>query len=628
MRIAPFYRRIVPDISGEEVELPTLDVANLTPQWSITVLERTGDDPSADFRSLQRFLRSTALKPGRAVSVSVTSEITLGTTDPVDELSTLEEFGFSHLYGLSRTSTTRPAWAGDDSDLVDVGNQLTIAVMRNDLVAIHTGITTEAQMTKWIYRQLAPFRPLPADLVTNTFTGDATMVWTRGIHRRRVSKSDYKTLGGMRVQEVLNTLEDNTYALTATKVNYQPSDETATLRSSLTVSAKSRLAWRRAATFAEFLAVTVEALDKLEKSIADGDSLDPLFPELARPVTNLDGVHGAFDISVSDPDQLRSEPDADDDLVARAELLRDAILDVRGDPDSARAEVDVGYDGVHAGTLSVQPTGGQGAFTLDVRYARTPTLEPVTREIKEAIGPGDLLTLYYESGHAFTNQSVARQQLVSRPFPHVTFEDFSGFQVTREKPKANGDQAIHDSIGTGSDDSLFGWVAHHYGTDWLLCDDGAGEAADFLHLDNNGTVTAIHVKAADSASSNRRIAVARFEQVVSQAEKNIRLLNPDALVEHVQHRPIGRPAAWRDGERIDGREVARELAARNSSDKANVVIVQPHLLQRTYDDARKAADEGRPNRDSRSLALLDNLLHSTRRTVTAQCDDLMIIGCR
>jgi hypothetical protein len=177
------------------------------------------------------------------------------------------------------------------------------------------------------------------------------------------------------------------------------------------------------------------------------------------------------------------------------------------------------------------------------------------------------------------------------------------------------------------DDSLFAWVARRYGQDWLLCDDGAGEIADFLHLYNDGTLTAIHVKAADKASANRRIAVARFEQVVSQAEKNIRLLANDTLIDRLSTPRIANPAAWHAGRRVPSSEFVTQLATRVASDKTKVIIVQPHLLRAVHDQARAAAEAGQPTRDSRSLFILDSLLHTTRRTVTSRWDDLTVIGC-
>ncbi|HEU5472744.1 MAG TPA: hypothetical protein VFV67_19020 [Actinophytocola sp.] len=608
--------------------LEPLRLADVTPFLSITVLECTSDDAVVAFRSLVRFLRRSASTRGRAVAVRVRAEITLGGDDAIDEVGVLADVGFEGLYGISREQLRPPSWAGPDSAFTDVTNQLTIALRRNRLVAVWSDITSEAELRKWLRQGAAPYRFIPADILAGTFRGDGKMLWMHGVHRRRSTKADTKALGGIRLQDALDTIEDGSYAMTAAKIDFRPEDDAAVLRDLLTVSPnKSRIAWKRTSHFPMFLAAAVEALDLLEKALVGEDVPEALFSELAIRETDLSRVRGAFDISVADPDQVRGEPDADEQRVERAELLRDALLEVRGEPGSAKAIVDVGRDGIPAGTLTIKPVEDAGAFALDVRYAGPPAVESIAREIKEAIAEGDLLTVFYESGHAFRGREISRENLTSTPFPNLLFEDFTGFMVAKEKPKVSGDQAIHDAIARKGDDSLFAWVVRRYGGDWLLCDDGAGEIADFLHLDNEGTLTAIHVKAADNQSLDRRVAVTRFEQVVSQAEKNIRLLGNDALIERLSKPRIAAPAAWNSGHRAKSADFVQQLHTRVATDKTRVAIVQPHLLQAVHDQARAASQAGHPSPDSYSLALLDNLLHSTRRTVTGLWDDLTVIGC-
>jgi hypothetical protein len=300
---------------------------------------------------------------------------------------------------------------------------------------------------------------------------------------------------------------------------------------------------------------------------------------------------------------------------------------VRGDPNSAVAVVEVGYDGALAGTLSIRPVETRGGFDLDVRITGPVLREPVLREIKDAIEGGDVLTVYYQSGHVFDGHHVTRQRLVSRPFPNIRFEDFSGFAITREKPRRQPGQTLHDAIAVADDDSLFAWVVQRFGDGWLLCDDGPGEVADFLHIANDGTLTIIHVKAAGNHSPDRQVAVARFQEVVSQAAKNSAFVDNDMLLDRLSGTRTAGSAAWHDGHRVPASEFVEQLRARVASDKTFVAIIQPHLLQREYERARTASESGQPSRDSYSLMLLNDLLHTTRQTITARCDDLIVIGC-
>lgn len=602
-------------------------LADLTPYFSITVLECVHNDPEPAFETLLRFLRRSAEDKGRAIDVDVGPDIRLGHDDVIEELGSIEEFGFTGLYCVSRTLHRTPSWVDKESGLVDVVNQLTIVLRRNRLVAVHSGITSKEQLHTWAAKDITPYRAIPTDTLADTITGDARMLWTQGTHRRRVTKADTKALGGLRIQDALDPIDDGSFALSAAKINYQPEDTSSVLRNNITFSTKSRISWKATTYFAEFLNAVTEALDLVDKSLAGGDPADPQFPQLAVRETDLSRVRGAFDVQVVDPDHVRAEPESDEDTVDRAESLQDALIDTRGFPNSPVAHVDVGRNGVVAGTLSLKPvpTSG-GGFLLQTGYVGQPSADAIAREIKDAIQDGDLLSVYYESGHAFTGHHISRRSLSGSSFPNVRFEDFTGFEVTKEKPKLDEDR-LHDAIARNGDDSLFAWVVDRFGDDWLLCDDGAGEIADFLHLDNEGTLTAIHVKAADTNSPHRRIAVARFDVVVSQAEKNVRLLDNDTLIERlIQPRPTPR-AVWHGKARSSTGDFVDQLRARTATDRTLVMIVQPHLLETVYHTARAAIDAKRLDQNAQSLVLLDNLLNSTRRTVTGFWEDLIVVGC-
>lgn len=99
------------------------------------------------------------------------------------------------------------------------------------------------------------------------------------------------------------------------------------------------------------------------------------------------------------------------------------------------------------------------------------------------------------------------------------------------------------------DTSLFAWVVDQCRSGWLLCDDGNGEVADFLHLTGGGQLTAIHVKASGSTSTGRQISLVPFEQPVSQATKNKGLM---------EREPLG--AAGRPEQTLVG-DVARRCAS-------------------------------------------------------------------
>ncbi|MFD2467840.1 hypothetical protein [Amycolatopsis silviterrae] len=600
-------------------------LAELTPTFSVAVLHCNPDaDPKAAFRSLVTFLRTTLESRGQARSVRCLGEVVLAEPDQIEGVGSLLELGIDGLYASVRERRTMPSWAGEDQQVFDVANQLTVVVRCGAFVVLHTPVSDEA-LRKWLQKFKGLYRYLPSAILRRTLQGDGKTVWLRGVHRRRATKADSKTLGGLRIQEVLDD-EDGSFALSAAVIDYLPLDESAVVRGRLTVSpAKSHLYWKFRVDLLTFLAAATETVTLFEKSFAVEPPEEP-FWQLAVPETELANVYGAYDVTIAEPDELPGAADPDGELAERAELLRNSFLEVRGHSGSPAFTAVVGREGAEVGSLSIKPAARGDGFELDVRFAGTPSNEAVARQIRDAVGNGELLRIYYESGHTFGECQINLQNQTAPPFANLEFADFGRYRVNQEKPSVRGDQAIHDAIGLINDCSLFAWVATAYPTGWLVCDDGAGEVADFLHL-ADGTLTAIHVKGAQSTSSTRQVAVTAYQEVVAQAVKNLRLLDNRSLIERFTTPRIARPAAWLDGTRqTELSEFLTALRARTTLNKTKVVIVQPHLLRPVHDAARKAAEEGKPTRDSRSLTLLDGLLRSARRTVISHWDDLTVIG--
>lgn len=601
-----------------------IGLENLKPYLAITILECVSDDVAGAFAALHAQLRVMAADPGRSLSVSITGDRLYDATAGGPDREILLT-GLDYVSVLTRRRDHRPSWVTADTPLADLSNELTVAMQKDRLVAVNT--YTRADLLRWADDPSTPYRRIPPSVMSGTFEGNGKTLWLKGVHRRRSTKPDSKVLVGPRLQDALDPSQDSTFALSAMTLEFEPEDEAAVLKGNLTVTpVKSRLAVKSFASVSLYISAVLEALAMLEKALAS-DSRVVAFPELAVPEKDLENVRGAFDLRVADPDELRGDPAFDDCDLSNADLLRSSILTLTGDSTSNRAVIEVGSEGSVHGQLSLRAVGTGDNCHLAVGYVGTPRGQDLTERVRAVLGEGELLSVYYESGHAFNGRTVSRQNFDYPAFTRIEFEDFSGFQIVKEKPGVRGDQRIHDSIAKNGDDSLFAWVAKRYSEDWLVCDDGSGEIADFLHLDGEGTLTAIHVKAAHTASVNRNIALTPFEQVVSQAEKNVRLLKNDDLIVRLKNARIERPACWLDGDRLTDRsEFIEMLGARDLRNKTRIVIVQPHLLKRVYDRARASAARGSPDRDSRSLALLDDLLFTTRRTVVGIWDDILVVG--
>jgi len=124
-------------------------------------------------------------------------------------------------------------------------------------------------------------------------------------------------------------------------------------------------------------------------------------------------------------------------------------------------------------------------------------------------------------------------------FDGFVTQDFKGINIKKEKP---------DKFSNiGNDDSLFCWVQRKFNKGYLLCDDGAMEKADFIHLDGGKTLSLIHVKGAKSDGQERKISVSSYEVVVGQAVKNLLWFERSDLAEALKGRVRKSNSFWKDG---------------------------------------------------------------------------------
>jgi len=199
-----------------------------------------------------------------------------------------------------------------------------------------------------------------------------------------------------------------------------------------------------------------------------------------------------------------------------------------------------------------------------------------------------------------------RYRFRDNPFSGYDWADLTGWTITSEKPSSL------DHIG--NETSLFCWVWGRwsglleagFGGGWLACNDGAGEKADFIHFDEQAQVlTLIHVKASDSDSAQRSVAVAKYEVVVSQAIKNLRFLDRENLQAGLVSRlnGEGRVLTWRDGNACDRAVFIDALSRMLPRCNRRIVIVQPHLRKEVWEraDANSESQEGGRLRQLNSL---------------------------
>jgi hypothetical protein len=609
-----------------------LRLGQLHPYISLTIFQVPTDDPARVFRQILQRLKERSVKGRDGVRVVVSAGM---------DGSSFSEGGAGWLVAepyqadafVVRCQRT-PPWASQDSNFTDTEHNLVIVFRRERLIAIHTdSASLRDAIHKWPDEDpRPPFRRVSEGVLHAAFLrGDSKGLWLRGTHARRPTKPDSKQLSGGRLQDALLPHEDSSFAMGSARAALPSDLGLAALSGSVGTTPRKSHMWGTATdSAAEFFAQANEALMLVEDVLAAGLSVEQPFPLLATREEDPLNVRGAFDISVLEPDDLQAGK-ASDELVEAATVLQNAIISITGDSATAAFGLDVGTDGSICGRLGGRVVAKGDKVSFRFGYRGEPTNGPPVRAILDALNDhaDDLLTVYYESGHTVVERSIWKRELRVAPFPNWEFHDFTNFEITQEKPPVKGTQAIHDAIATGSDQSLFAWVVDHYAQGWLICDDGSGEIADFIHIspDQTATISLIHVKAAASGDQRRHVAVGPYEVVASQAAKNIRYLSPQILRDRITQCPIAQPAAWTDGRRVAGRtEFLEALACRSARDLARVVIVQPHVYRDLHQRVLAEDPSDAALHDVLRMSLLEALLNSARASVVGQGADLFVIG--
>lgn len=549
---------------------PELPLASVRPYFSVVVLE------GEDFGSLTEFL----LTSGRG-----------------DVVARHESDG---VLAFVRRREDPPTWAGLDAGFVDVTHQLTIALRRGGFVVVCTDRPSQERLQTWLDRQ-PTLRRYPSEVLESALIrGEVKSLWLRGIHRRTSVKADGKVLSGSSVEQTLSPHEDGSYVAGSARAALPSRPDLLLLKGNAGTTPRNALVWLSTrADFETFTAMATELLDLLEDARAHGAVRPDFLAMLASPADIAEACD-AFEVIVEDPDTLPPGSLSDE--------LRDLALSVRDNPPA------------------VTGSPASAAFLLDgVEVVPEVVGDKVRLDGDVPILDTDLLTVYYQSGHSYSRGRFWQARAPEYPFRNWRFEDFRGWDIHREKPHAGTPQQIHDNIG--GDNSLFDWVARAYGDGWLICDDGPGEVADFLHISANRVLSLIHVKAAKSKSRGRDVSAAAYEVVVSQAVKNLIYVSRGHLRPQLSRPPVRRPASWIDGQRVRGRrEFLRRLDTRVATDDLRVVILQPHVTQRTYETLRGPAGRGSP--ELMRLHLLESMLNSARQSAMGLNADLEVIASK
>lgn len=484
------------------------------------------------------------------------------------------------------------------------------------------------------------------DRLNKGFFGDTVRtLWLSGMHRRVPVKADAKILSGQSLEYALDPVNDQTFYFTAAR---SQSDLFGTVGLS---PKKSRIWTSRSNNWEEYRSGVAQILGRLDRA-ADEDESDSPLPVLANLMTEISDLGAPYDVALQPPELLNSDVEEREEREELEEWAYNAHFDVSEDSDSPNVEATLYHRDNEIGSIEIEidasdPTEveiEEVQIDPDPRDVNDEDKGKLLKEIKRLCSRTKHMKVYYDSGHTLGGGSLYSIQFRDPEFESFEYGDFSGYDeaekydITKEKPDSievgEDDTSRTNWAVVGEDNSLFSWVVNNWpdweqtedGPEgWLVCDDGSGEIADFIHLREDESEEApilslVHVKAA--GSENGRISVGKYDKVSSQAVKNLRDLDPshlsEDLPEEVAQKVEGldweedEDLVWQDGEKASRDDLLDEIRSLGSDHQRRAFVVQPHI-RGDYLERKRESDP-----TSKRLRQLDMILNRAERA----CQDI------
>lgn len=530
----------------------------------------------------------------------------------IDKFTEASVEGQGFVYRVKET----PSWWQGPSDITPHEKQLNIPLLNEvyhlvlllkfeNIFAVYTSHPSDwGRIMRGINEgRVSGVKLVSAELLNGAFTNSEWAmgaVWMKGLHNSIETKADSKQLNGLNVRSAIDPFGDQTYHFSSGRSKVPTVSEHETLGIS---PGKHRIWFGQSADFSDFCRRAAWAMGLLTKAT----ELATPIAELAQPLTSLNKLEIPEEISwipEGDRASWSSETKNAVDLLkgmsvdldtTDSEILedgRDRKLDV------VILIIDQGVSIAQVG-LEIRYLDTSGAVEFSVRRTNAVEDPSVWENAVEAIFSVECWgKLRYGNGCVVSGKLAYLPHYSSKPFTGWDWVDFNGsdrIDVKKEKPIVLGEtdkrKVDLDRIGLDGEDSLFTWIHRKWGRGRkgiLLCDDGGGEIADFLHLaprddDGESALTLIHAKASKSDDPGRGLSVTEHEIVVAQAVKNLAYASPGVIVDKVKK--LSRKArVWVDGvQQEKASYFADELSKRGHKVRLRIAVIQPHTVRGRYE---------------------------------------------
>lgn len=547
----------------------------------------------------------------------------------------------------------QPSWC-TNSDITDRLNQLIVIAKHKQIYAL---LFSDTMLRNSVVKEISCASSGPFSAITRLgfreinrafVGGQVRTLWLNGTHRQTTIKPDSKILSGLALEHSLNPLGDQTYYFSSVRSTMPLS----TARTNAVIGASpgaSRIWMGPTRSWDDFASCVDNILTRADQYMNDETQTDRPLPVLACASASFDEVKQPYDIALIVPELINDGVEGAPDDASRwlqqfADVARFEITatDPNGSPNFEAA---VYWADRRLGRLSynfAHITGVEENVRLKISKMEGFDEETCDAEILKICRRPENITIYFDSGHTFS-----RGQLYKISFRDAKFSDWhwvsmarDGTVFSQEKP-LDGKRFAVENTGEANDTSLFGLIARHWPnlenrgtqTGWLVCDDGAMESADFIHIDAGAAppeVTLIHVKGSGSDKENRGISVSDYEVVVGQAIKNLRHVDCGLLKEKLEKNANGalKNAVWHDGQRQNDRAgLLAVLDTLGSNRKNKVVVFQPRVRHTVFKNVRRKMEQNETDcADVRRMQQLDALLLAARADCFALGAEFRVIA--
>lgn len=524
------------------------------------------------------------------------------------------------------------SWTTNES-IKDISNHVLIVFKFDKYIALyHSDNAKKNKLYSLLFRgptghEFKKLKLVRKEVFNSAFLNNVKIrnLWLNNIGNLSDVNADTKILSGSNLEHALDPIGDQMYNFSAIKVDNTNIDLSIGINSSY-----SKLWIKKYANSTEYFDVLKIILEKIKEKDTSSD------PLLIHPVSILANSHTEYNLLSEMIDiQLNSS-----ELFSIESEEYEVLSNISSIWDNCNFEFNL-INNIYQIKMFDNSNNNKIAefrlfFSKENEYIKFNIIgsSEYDSNLLKALEHKGLVKYWFLDEQMISNGLIYKKEYRDVVYNGFKWCDFTNYLVNKEKP-TDDDFSL---IGDPQDKSLFSWVKKYWNgisidnlinphqsfvKGWLLCDDGPGEKADFIHVtdEDNPTISLIHVKGANTCSSNRQIAPTAYEVVVSQALKNIRYLDKKSISETITSFPNSNVEnlVWLNGN-VSTRETFKNYLNGLTQYKKRVVILQPHVTNSKYYLHNPSSSH------KLKTNLLGSLLLSAQNTVNSLGAEFVVIG--